>query len=414
MPSFSLIRRFGKQHKPRIDLPVSSGLVEQHVGHAMLENSHSRIKQQSEAGNVFSGTRADNSHTLTSGEVALSQRIEGVSMGNINAPVMSNNQVNITNYYGAQGHSDARDIYLEEEIESYLEENNVWRTRYKGKIMASSIANMSIWSYRGETAGEALEKAYEIYASLPRHPNILQLYGICCSTQLTALAFHGALYVMDRRDYYKSLPSSQWITHYRKLFQQNESAHSMLEAHNLQGFHLRGSDVDETGKLVIAQFFPGSSDNSAFDTRIWMAFETNTFIKEDLLDYYKFLFDMMQWSFDRTFNLGTAAPFQFSHPEVNLPVYSLPGNKIVHEMDITVKETGIVLTLLTNMAIRCCIPTAQIPTFSIYEYMSIFEQNGEALFPTWACQANYLVHDLPINIIDLQTAQNIRILGELD
>ncbi|KAJ7587682.1 hypothetical protein C8J56DRAFT_890578 [Mycena floridula] len=89
-----------------------------------------------------------------------------------------------------------------------------------------------------------------------------------------------------------------------------------------------------------------------------MVFETKTFIKEDLLDYYKFLFDMMQWSFDWTLNLGMAAPFQLSHPEINLPLYSLPGwNKLVFRvdgMDTTVQGTGtgIVLTLLPDMTIR--------------------------------------------------------------
>ncbi|KAJ7587797.1 hypothetical protein C8J56DRAFT_82650 [Mycena floridula] len=138
---------------------------------------------------------------------------------------MSNNQVNINHYYGLRGNFDdsnfavlrVGDIHLEEEIGSYLDENNVWRTKYKGKIMASSTPNISIWTYRGERAAEALEKAYKKYASLPRHPNILQLYGVCCSPHLTALVFHGTPFFMDRRDYYKSLPSSQWMTHYLKL-----------------------------------------------------------------------------------------------------------------------------------------------------------------------------------------------------
>ncbi|KAJ7587766.1 hypothetical protein C8J56DRAFT_82183 [Mycena floridula] len=190
-----------------------------------------------------------------------------------------------------------------------------------------------------------------------RHPNILQLYGVCCSPHLTALVFHGTLYFMDRRHYYKSLPSSQWMSHYIKL-----SAHSMLEAHNLHSWPLRISDVDETGKLVIDYFFSSARDHSAFDLRICMAFETNTFIKEDLLAYYKFLFDMIIWPtylptstplspFDK------ATPFQLSHPEINLPVYSIPGwNKVVNGMEITVQQTGIVLTVLPNMTIRyvCC------------------------------------------------------------
>ncbi|KAJ7587821.1 hypothetical protein C8J56DRAFT_942673 [Mycena floridula] len=99
-----------------------------------------------------------------------------------------------------------------------------------------------------------------------------------------------------------------------------------------------------------------------------------------------------------------AAPFQLSHPEINLPVYSLPGwNKVVNEMVTTVEDAAIVLTLLPNMTIRCCIPTPQIPTFSISDSMKPFQQIDMTLFATWACQANHLIHDLPINIMDLQT-----------
>ncbi|KAJ7587741.1 hypothetical protein C8J56DRAFT_81569 [Mycena floridula] len=99
-----------------------------------------------------------------------------------------------------------------------------------------------------------------------------------------------------------------------------------------------------------------------------------------------------------------AAPFQLSHPEINLPVYSIPGwNKVVNGMDITVGQTGIVLTLLPNMTIRCCIPIPQIPTFSIFKAIQPFEQTDMTLFAPWACQANHLIHDLPINIMDLQT-----------
>ncbi|KAJ7587770.1 hypothetical protein C8J56DRAFT_82251 [Mycena floridula] len=35
--------------------------------------------------------------------------------------------------------------------------------------------------------------------------------------------------------------------------------------------------------------------------------------------------------------------------------------------------------------------------------MTIFEQEDEELFATWACQANHLIQDYPINILDLQT-----------
>ncbi|KAJ7587680.1 hypothetical protein C8J56DRAFT_890576 [Mycena floridula] len=351
MPSFSLVRHFGKQRKAIVDSPVSSGLVEQHVSPTMAESLHSQIGQPSEAGNVFSGKVANSSHGLTAGLVALSQRMEGVSIRDIKGPVMSNNQFAVLR---------AGDIYLEEEIERYLDENNVWRTRYKGQITASSARNMSIWSFHGKRADEELEKAYQVYASLPRHgrhPNILQLYGICHSPHLTALVFHGAPHLMDLKEYFKTLPSSQLNIYLSKL-------HS--------GSNMRGS-----------------KDNSAFDPRICTAFETNTFIKEDLLDYYNFLFAMVDMPFYHTtlhIPHDSLSPFQLFHPEINLPVYSLPGgNRVVHEMDITVQETGIVLTLLPNMTIRQ------------------FNQDDVALFATWACQGNYVIHDLSINIMDLQT-----------
>ncbi|KAJ7587749.1 hypothetical protein C8J56DRAFT_1026449 [Mycena floridula] len=297
MPSFSLVRRFGKQHKAVINSPVSSGLVEQHFGRTMAESSHSesKIRQQSQAGNFFSGSRANDSHGLMSGLVALSQRVENLSMGNINAPVMSNNQFAMLR---------VGDIYLEEEIGSYLDVNCVWGTRYKGQITASSTSNMSIWSYRGERAEEKLEKAYQVYASLPRAS--IPWFPI----------FHGPERVL---------------------------------------YIIAIITMDDT----LSETCP--TDHSAFDPRIWMAIETNTFIKEDLLDYYKFLFDMMFMCLYHPkptlpSPLHKTAPFQLSHPEINLPVYSLPTwNNLVFEVngiDMPVRETGIVLTLLPNMTIR--------------------------------------------------------------
>ncbi|KAJ7587674.1 hypothetical protein C8J56DRAFT_942332 [Mycena floridula] len=172
MPSFSLIRRFGKQRKAIIDSPVSSGLVEQHLSPTMAESSDFQIRQPSEAGNVFSSTRSANSHGLTSDLVALSQHMEGVSIGNIKGNMMSNNNININHYYGSAANFDAMlrvgDIYLEEEFERDLFMDHIGWTRYSGHITTCSNLKMSIWVCHEERAGEALEKAYKKYASLPR------------------------------------------------------------------------------------------------------------------------------------------------------------------------------------------------------------------------------------------------------
>ncbi|KAJ7587826.1 hypothetical protein C8J56DRAFT_1026478 [Mycena floridula] len=369
MPSLSLVRRFGKQRK--------------HGGHTISESANLQIMQDFPAANASSGSTVNNSHGLLSESVALSQHMEGVSIRNITGPVMSNNHVHIINNYGSQTNFEnsdfailrAGDIYLEEEIESYLDVNNVWRTRYKGQTVASSMLNMSIWRYRGERAVE------------------VQL------THLTALVFHGAPYFMNRREYYKSLPSSQWMTHYLKL---------------------------HAGGPQLARRPTGYS----FDPQICRAFETNTFIKEDLLAYYEFLFDMMSMSCYHSLTLphafDKAAPFQLSHPEIKLPVYSLRGwNKLVssvNEMNTNMEETGIMLAVLPNMTIRlegsiddsarCRIPTPQIPTFSISQGIELFQQSNHTLFATWACQANHLIHDLLIKFVDIQTGKLLR-LSEL-
>ncbi|KAJ7587829.1 hypothetical protein C8J56DRAFT_1082184 [Mycena floridula] len=328
MPSFSLVRRFGKQRKATLDSPVSSAPVGQHIGHPIPESSNHQTSQDFPVVNAGSGRTVNNSHGLLSGTVALSQHVEGVSIKNITGPVMSNNRFAVLR---------VGDIHLEEEVwSSYY--RFIFKTRYKGKI-ASSTSVLSIWSYCGMRPAES--------------------YGICRSPHLTALVFHGASSLMHWLDYCKTLPSSQWMTHYLKFAAQ--SAHNMLKAHNLHGWMLYGSVVDETGKLVIAHFFPGPLDDFDLGTHIWMAFETNTFIKEDLLDYYNFLLMMMD-----------PGDCHASTPGGNNLVLEVNG------MDTTVEETGIVVTLLPNMTIRPSIAT-------------------------WASQANHLIHNLPINIMDLQT-----------
>ncbi|KAJ7587843.1 hypothetical protein C8J56DRAFT_1165077, partial [Mycena floridula] len=201
-----------------------------------------------------------------------------------------------------------------------------------------------------------------------------------------------------------SLPSSQWISHYLKIRRQHESAHKMLRQH--------GPD-----------FIPVSMKRHAayLNPRIWTAFETNTFIKEDLLHYYDFLYQML--SFDMlNFIIPSlpdqAAAFRLPHAQIDLPVYSLPGwpDKLifaVNGMDtITDVDTGIELTLIPSTTIRCSIPTGtlHIPNFRIQEVMQLSQHSLIASlsrvdigFTTWACEAKHPICDLPINIVHLQT-----------
>ncbi|KAJ7587516.1 hypothetical protein C8J56DRAFT_1026386 [Mycena floridula] len=85
---------------------------------------------------------------------------------------------------------------------------------------------------------------------------------------------------------------------------------------------------------------------------------------------------------------------------------------------------GIMLALLPNMTIRygCCKiimrevlmirPDVafwphrlqhQNATLRNFQEIQLFGQTNMSLFATWACEANHFIHDLPINIMNLQT-----------
>ncbi|KAJ7587704.1 hypothetical protein C8J56DRAFT_81081 [Mycena floridula] len=96
--------------------------------------------------------------------------------GNISAPMMSNNHIDISNYYQSQANFEdsdfavlrAGDIYLTEEVSSSKDKNDILETRYKGRI-TSVTSEMSIWCYHGERAAKEFERACQVYESMPRY-----------------------------------------------------------------------------------------------------------------------------------------------------------------------------------------------------------------------------------------------------
>ncbi|KAJ7587845.1 hypothetical protein C8J56DRAFT_942704 [Mycena floridula] len=398
MPSFSLVRSFRKRRQSASH-SQSSNLLDKEKNHEAPTNS----------------TMESTSHDLS---VRLIQHLEGVSIGNINAPMLSNNHINI-NYYGTRLQENSfavlqlGDIFLEEELLVSEYPNNTLKTsRYRGRIIASPSANMSIWSYQGSSADQEFEDKYRIYSSLPRHPNILQLYGVCRSPFLTALIFHGGGPLSRTVEHHESLPPSEYVAYYIAVIHQYKSAQTMLRQHGLRnGLGLTFSDVDERGNLIVSHFLEGESDIPDHDPHILKAFETNSFIKEDLLKYYQFVW--RAWFFGDSYVYSSSTSdfttsFQVFHPEINLPAYCLPTDKFVFAqggMHTMVTKDGIELTLLNDLCIRCRIPTSHIPIFSINESIYSISVSFSRRFATWAAQANYLIRDLPINMIeDIQTS----------
>ncbi|KAJ7587504.1 hypothetical protein C8J56DRAFT_942018 [Mycena floridula] len=350
-------------------------------------------------------------------------------MGNVTAPILSHNRVNHVhhhNHYGAHSvDSDPDftavkfgDIFLEEEIRSSTTQLGTDRTMYQGRVMASP---MLIHHYA--KSAEKFEQNYRNHSSLARHPNILQLYGVCRSPRFNALVFHG--YASSSYEtYHKSLSSMEFVSHSFRIESQWLSAVKMLEEHGFQSVATpRYAGVDPRGNLILDNIGPYFRWKNAgyyndHQHQMLTVVQDGRFVKEKLLEYYDFLASVYHytaidviayWETDRLVD----APFNIRHPRMDLPDYHAPnifkpafwceGNR-KQEKTIVVRG-GIRLSILPDMVIRCEIPTHTIPNFRIWEPAQLLSSHWTGSryieltpFSIWASQAHHLMHDLPVDV----------------
>ncbi|KAJ7572931.1 hypothetical protein C8J56DRAFT_1067274 [Mycena floridula] len=371
---------------------------------------------------------------------ALVQGLQGVSMGDVNAPMFSNNNIQqidraiVQNYYGTQEvTSDGRftviregDIFLQHELCSChhpfdrYHDNQVATRDFTGTVKDSPKL---IWSYYGEQKLENFEEDYQIFRSVPRHPHILQLYGVCKSPGLTALVFHGvmphayAVYYCDNlTDPFEFCLQTYKLARQRPIEILGQSGLGT-------GYTWRACPIDMKGNILLQHFdsnpkyrlrrlvhrdlpFPEFID---IDPRILKHFETKSFTKENLLKYYDFLFHAPGEShiYPSTLSIHPLfwELFSFGHPEMELPRYLVHGhdcklvfNSVSHDETRTY-ESGIVLTLLPDMSIRFQVPISRLKntTVTISERLYLLHKGASQTyhipFVIWASQAHHLLQD---------------------
>ncbi|KAJ7575664.1 hypothetical protein C8J56DRAFT_1032418, partial [Mycena floridula] len=176
------------------------------------------------------------------------QHLKSRSLGTINGSLFSNNQVHHHHHPQLKDDADyaeinVRDIILETELGSQSFHHDLRSDgtlvevaqirKYTGRLFYQPHQTMLIHKYEGLATTEW--KSHFNVLSAVRHPNIVQLYGLCRSRNFTALIFHNVQ--RNRvREYLRSLSGSSFLTYIADLMDQFQSAMNVLQGHGLQPY----------------------------------------------------------------------------------------------------------------------------------------------------------------------------------
>ncbi|KAJ7574709.1 hypothetical protein C8J56DRAFT_463921 [Mycena floridula] len=236
------------------------------------------------------------------------------NIGTIHGSVFSNNQVHHHHHHHPQADDDAdyaeikfRDIILETELRSGdihhdLQSDGtlveVGRIRkYIGRLFQHPHGSMLIHKYEGLATTDW--KTHFNVLSAVRHPNIIQLYGLCRSSNFTALAFHNA----QRNgvfEYHLSLSAPSFVTYLADVIDQLQSAANALLGHSLKPYtsHILHHNVNYAGQPVVDTFEPGRGPFTPYFAPMAFAsdlkalasiFKDQLMTRSSLVEYYDLL-----------------------------------------------------------------------------------------------------------------------------
>ncbi|KAJ7592463.1 hypothetical protein C8J56DRAFT_885626 [Mycena floridula] len=158
------------------------------------------------------------------------------NIGAIHGSVFSNNQFNQIHHHHhhPQAEDDAdyaeyakikvRDIILETELRSgdihhdlqpdgiVVEIGQI--RKYTGRLLQQPHGSILIHKYEG-LATRAWKWDFDVLSAV-RHPNIIQLYGLCYARNFTALMFHNVQKTAFRK-YHRSLSGPSFVTYFGEV-----------------------------------------------------------------------------------------------------------------------------------------------------------------------------------------------------
>ncbi|KAJ7580555.1 hypothetical protein C8J56DRAFT_1058203 [Mycena floridula] len=326
---------------------------------------------------------------------AVIQSLHHTRLDNINAPVLSNNQLTtVYNHHQPPDNKDyaqikVRDIILKTELKSGTHHE----LQPDGTLLQPA---MLIRKYEG-LAAKDWERDLEVFSAV-RHPNILQLYGVCDSRHFTALIFHSG-HQSTFRDYHLSLSGPSFVTWISGLLEQYYSAADDLRTHHLRPL-IPLYNVDHAGQLMVHTFSSCSSDGVIFNPKC--------FFKSLLEEYY----DVLAMTCEMYSSLGlTNFNVSMRHQEGTTTLH-VPRPYIYGLNNWYPEEASVLCECMPDMSIRCTIPTSDLHNIQFYQWFAIGVQSAACepshapvihTFNLWASQVHHLSKQMEINYMEIQT-----------
>ncbi|KAJ7580704.1 hypothetical protein C8J56DRAFT_1169085 [Mycena floridula] len=248
---------------------------------------------------------------------------------------------------------------------------------YTGRVGAKSGMVIRKYDGVGSTSEWAQDRA--VFETL-RHPNILQLYGLCLSPRFQALIFHGGPRSLIF-NHHKTLTGVDFLKFPLDIIKQFSSADRALKELSLKPFPNYWHSVDTQGNLLLGQFSP---TKTLFVPRSWPIlaeaeamlddFRTGVFVRSRLVQYYQFLSilssPMVSYSTFRPASLDENIGVCVMNRGTQTPLYTLSRNALNLNLACHF-NSDIELKLLPGMTIRCRVPVSNIRTLALFEELDI-------------------------------------------
>ncbi|KAJ7582053.1 hypothetical protein C8J56DRAFT_956750 [Mycena floridula] len=277
-------------------------------------------------------SRSQDNRSETPVTAAVIQSLQGATIGNVNGSLFSNNHITTVNHNHYPHKIDdkdnenyhileAADLILESQIMSHeifhdlqpdgtLQQTGRIRD-YTGRVVNQPTAGFLIRQYE-EMAIPDLERDLEVLSKI-RHPNILQLYGVCHTKWFRALVFHDmtAKGPMNISEYHSSLSGPAFISYIMKIIDQYTTVWHLLDSHGVASSRwFAGHTANNSGGIIVDSFwsselvpvvhkapcaldywFPSKYSTADYSglSHLHRALQTHSFDKSDLHYYYDVL-----------------------------------------------------------------------------------------------------------------------------
>ncbi|KAJ7588340.1 hypothetical protein C8J56DRAFT_941395 [Mycena floridula] len=388
---------------------------------------------------------------------SFSQKMQGNTIRDINAPLLSNNQItNINHHYyrHAPTRSDsedeedyhkfqAADLILDSELRSdEIHEpqsqlvTGVVRD-YTGRVVNIPGAKFQIRKYEGIAHTEEWHRDLALLSEIKcvisqvpssrscpvdRHPNIPQLYGICHSRRFRALVLHSFDAGRDVERYHASLIGHEFISYLIDVIEHFTGACQILLFHKASpAYCLASNAVDCSGNVIVDRFHTYGGSSFTYVPPIWLftlgpisvvrwetllfALRTQSFMRADIHQYYRLLAASTCTTtvmYTPSFNPEIRDVFR----RVRIPLHgALEDPPKLHPPNTaTYGLSRYSLDLLPDMSLRIAIPISDLRTLLILQDLQLKVKNyqgPETQFNICVSQIHHLMRRLKIDESDL-------------